>query len=258
MSRGSCSSSRRPIRPMYRVPGRSAVGSASVRPKHRPCSTAFSCASRRDCSVAVKSRSTRAWNVPPAPPVAECLGERALGPVPRLVEQTVKHFEIRLFLADGRGRRGIGLTKRHLYWYTFLGSIFWRARFSVWNTEAYHRAPSPGSPGECESIAARLRPGPRGTRQPRLQGAALRASLRPGACSSYSNWPASGRQRPSRPPLRAFAKPRQMRSLSNARRRRCDLSALLLPRPPRRSGSPALLSSHPPAHPRMKARLEGG
>ncbi len=43
-------------------------GSASVRPKHRPCSTAFSWASRRACSAAVTSRSTRAWKVPPAAP----------------------------------------------------------------------------------------------------------------------------------------------------------------------------------------------
>jgi hypothetical protein len=60
----------------------------------------------------------------PGPAGSECLGERALGPVPRLIEQTVKHFKIRLFLADGRGRCGISLTKRHRYWYTFLGSIF--------------------------------------------------------------------------------------------------------------------------------------
>ena len=32
----------------------------SIRPKHRPCSTAFSWASRRACSAAVMSRSTRA------------------------------------------------------------------------------------------------------------------------------------------------------------------------------------------------------
>ena len=75
------------------------------------------------------------------------LGERALGPVPCLVKQAVKHIEIRLFLADGRGRRGIGLTKRHLYWYTFrdsiLGALAYRYRI--------HKliiAPSPpGSPG---------------------------------------------------------------------------------------------------------------
>ena len=48
-------------------------------------------------------------------------GERALGPLPRLIEQPVKHIEIRLLLAYGRRAGGIGLTKRHISWYTFLG-----------------------------------------------------------------------------------------------------------------------------------------
>ena len=39
----------------------------------------------------------------PGAAAAVRLGERALGPVPRLVEQPVKHIEIRLLLADGRG-----------------------------------------------------------------------------------------------------------------------------------------------------------
>ena len=56
----------------------------------------------------------------PGPAVAVRLGERALGPVPRLVEQPVKHIQIRLFLAYSRGDGGIGLTKRHISWYTFL------------------------------------------------------------------------------------------------------------------------------------------
>ena len=48
-------------------------------------------------------------------------GERALGPLPRLIEQPVKHIEIRLLLTDGRRAGGIGLTKRHISWYTFFG-----------------------------------------------------------------------------------------------------------------------------------------
>jgi hypothetical protein len=48
------------------------------------------------------------------------LGERPLGPVPRLVKQPVKHIQIRLLLAYGRGSGGIGLTKRHIFWYTFV------------------------------------------------------------------------------------------------------------------------------------------
>jgi len=50
-------------------------------------------------------------------------GERALGPVPRLIEQPVKHIEIRLLLAHGRRGRGIVLTKRHISWYTFLALV---------------------------------------------------------------------------------------------------------------------------------------
>ena len=38
----------------------------------------------------------------PGAAAAVRLGERALGPVPRLVEQPVKHIQIRLFLADSR------------------------------------------------------------------------------------------------------------------------------------------------------------
>src|SRR5262249_3976446 len=52
---------------------------------------------------------------------AERPGQRPLGPVPRLVEQPVKHIHIRLLLARSRGSGGIALTKRHIYWYTFLG-----------------------------------------------------------------------------------------------------------------------------------------
>ena len=44
------------------------------------------------------------------------LGERALGPVPRFVEQPVKHIEIRLFLTYSRAGSGIGLTNRHISW----------------------------------------------------------------------------------------------------------------------------------------------
>jgi hypothetical protein len=44
------------------------------------------------------------------------LGERALGPVPRLVQQPVKHIEIRLFLPYSRTGGGIGLTNRHISW----------------------------------------------------------------------------------------------------------------------------------------------
>src|ERR1700686_4554716 len=49
------------------------------------------------------------------------LGQRALGPLPRFIEQPVKHIEIRLLLAYGRRAGGIGLTKRHISWYTFHG-----------------------------------------------------------------------------------------------------------------------------------------
>src|SRR5208282_3733923 len=106
MSRGSCSSSRRPIRPIYSVAACSlgasgSAGSASVRPKHRPYSTAFSCASRRPCSAA-----------------AVGLGERPLRPLPRAVEQAIKHIEVSLLLVHGRRAGGIGLTNRHISWYT--------------------------------------------------------------------------------------------------------------------------------------------
>ena len=51
---------------------------------------------------------------PSGPAVAMRPGERALGPVPRLIEQPVKHIEIRLLLAYGRRAGGISLTKRHI------------------------------------------------------------------------------------------------------------------------------------------------
>ena len=57
---------------------------------------------------------------PPGPALAVRLGERALGPVPRPIEQPVKHIDIRLFLPNSRGS-GIGLTKRHISCYTFFG-----------------------------------------------------------------------------------------------------------------------------------------
>jgi hypothetical protein len=50
------------------------------------------------------------------------LGERALGPLPRRIQQPVKHIEVSLLVTDGaHGRRAgrIGLTKRHISWYTF-------------------------------------------------------------------------------------------------------------------------------------------
>ncbi len=43
-------------------------------------------------------------------------GERALGPVPRLIEQAIKHIEVSLLLADGRYAGRIRLTKRHISW----------------------------------------------------------------------------------------------------------------------------------------------
>ena len=39
----------------------------------------------------------------PGAAAAVRLGERAVGPVPRLIEQPVKHIEIRLLLPYGRG-----------------------------------------------------------------------------------------------------------------------------------------------------------
>jgi hypothetical protein len=53
----------------------------------------------------------------PGAAAAEGLGEPAIGPVPRLVEQAVQHIDVRLFGADGiRGTcgNGIGLAGRHI------------------------------------------------------------------------------------------------------------------------------------------------
>ena len=48
------------------------------------------------------------------------LRERALSPLPCRIKQAVKHIDISLLLANSRLAGGIGLTKRHIYWYTFL------------------------------------------------------------------------------------------------------------------------------------------
>ena len=47
------------------------------------------------------------------------LRERAPSPLPRHIKQAIKHIDISLLLADGRLAGGIGLTKRHISWYTF-------------------------------------------------------------------------------------------------------------------------------------------
>src|ERR1700722_17924223 len=106
---------------MYKVTGSCASGWPgswpSVRPNTRPRSTAFSWASRLLCSVAVKSRSSRAWNRPARAAAAQGLGQRLPGPLARLIEQVIEHVDIGLLLSDGvRGTRGdgIGVAKRHI------------------------------------------------------------------------------------------------------------------------------------------------
>ncbi len=105
---------------MYSLAARSLVGSASVRPKHRPCSTAFSWASR----AALFARGDLALHpgLESTARAAAAVGlrERALSPLPCRIKQAVKHIDISLLLANSRLAGGIGLTKRHIYWYTFL------------------------------------------------------------------------------------------------------------------------------------------
>ena len=67
----------------------------------------------------------------PGATAAVRLGQRAFGPVPRLVKQPVKHIHICLLLAYGRGGGGISLTKRHISWYTFLGLLSAPWRYSA-------------------------------------------------------------------------------------------------------------------------------
>ena len=59
--------------------------------------------------------------------------QRPVGPVPRLIKEAIKHIEIRLLLADSRLAGGIGLTERHISWYTF-ALLKWHAGRNSWSS----------------------------------------------------------------------------------------------------------------------------